>query len=158
MDWQKAQNPTKTWGLLYDENYDLGLGFLDRSAQQAAIEKSKTNRRKILLRSALAVFLVVVTSLSAWALIQTNIATEKSLEAQANSIAAISEKERAETQKERAESEKERAESEKQKALEATEEAEGARILAEEQVIIACLLYTSPSPRDRTRSRMPSSA
>ena len=25
-------------------------------------------------------------------------------------------------------------------------------------VLIACLLYTSPSPRDRTRSRMPSSA
>ena len=25
-------------------------------------------------------------------------------------------------------------------------------------VIYACLLYTSPSPRDRTRSRMPSSA
>ena len=25
-------------------------------------------------------------------------------------------------------------------------------------VIIICLLYTSPSPRDRTRSRMPSSA
>ena len=25
-------------------------------------------------------------------------------------------------------------------------------------VITACLLYTSPSPRDRTRSRMPSSA
>ena len=26
------------------------------------------------------------------------------------------------------------------------------------QVIKVCLLYTSPSPRDRTRSRMPSSA
>jgi len=25
-------------------------------------------------------------------------------------------------------------------------------------VAVACLLYTSPSPRDRTRSRMPSSA
>ena len=25
-------------------------------------------------------------------------------------------------------------------------------------VILVCLLYTSPSPRDRTRSRMPSSA
>ena len=24
--------------------------------------------------------------------------------------------------------------------------------------LVACLLYTSPSPRDRTRSRMPSSA
>ena len=28
----------------------------------------------------------------------------------------------------------------------------------EEADEIACLLYTSPSPRDRTRSRMPSSA
>ena len=26
------------------------------------------------------------------------------------------------------------------------------------QITTACLLYTSPSPRDRTRSRMPSSA
>ena len=25
-------------------------------------------------------------------------------------------------------------------------------------IILTCLLYTSPSPRDRTRSRMPSSA
>ena len=29
---------------------------------------------------------------------------------------------------------------------------------ADSGVNIACLLYTSPSPRDRTRSRMPSSA
>ena len=27
-----------------------------------------------------------------------------------------------------------------------------------EEIVMACLLYTSPSPRDRTRSRMPSSA
>ena len=27
-----------------------------------------------------------------------------------------------------------------------------------EDLLIDCLLYTSPSPRDRTRSRMPSSA
>ena len=26
------------------------------------------------------------------------------------------------------------------------------------RIYVACLLYTSPSPRDRTRSRMPSSA
>ena len=30
--------------------------------------------------------------------------------------------------------------------------------VAESALAIACLLYTSPSPRDRTRSRMPSSA
>ena len=33
---------------------------------------------------------------------------------------------------------------------------DGGRLLADETG--ACLLYTSPSPRDRTRSRMPSSA
>ena len=30
--------------------------------------------------------------------------------------------------------------------------------LDEDYMISTCLLYTSPSPRDRTRSRMPSSA
>ena len=33
-----------------------------------------------------------------------------------------------------------------------------AKGLAEAGADIICLLYTSPSPRDRTRSRMPSSA
>ena len=38
-------------------------------------------------------------------------------------------------------------------------EAERVRALAQKLLDIGdCLLYTSPSPRDRTRSRMPSSA
>ena len=32
------------------------------------------------------------------------------------------------------------------------------RVLYFEAYVVTCLLYTSPSPRDRTRSRMPSSA
>ena len=36
--------------------------------------------------------------------------------------------------------------------------AESLRGLSEFSHIEVCLLYTSPSPRDRTRSRMPSSA
>ena len=32
------------------------------------------------------------------------------------------------------------------------------RAAAAREIVDACLLYTSPSPRDRTRSRMPSSA
>ena len=32
------------------------------------------------------------------------------------------------------------------------------KMLRSGQVLYTCLLYTSPSPRDRTRSRMPSSA
>ena len=38
-----------------------------------------------------------------------------------------------------------------------SEERRRRRLLTEDEVK-ACLLYTSPSPRDRTRSRMPSSA
>ena len=30
--------------------------------------------------------------------------------------------------------------------------------ISQYEIYISCLLYTSPSPRDRTRSRMPSSA
>ena len=32
------------------------------------------------------------------------------------------------------------------------------KMVSNQTVTIGCLLYTSPSPRDRTRSRMPSSA
>ena len=35
---------------------------------------------------------------------------------------------------------------------------QGLRISGSDTVIEACLLYTSPSPRDRQKSRMPSSA
>ena len=35
---------------------------------------------------------------------------------------------------------------------------EGDRVVVEAAAHRGCLLYTSPSPRDRTRSRMPSSA
>ena len=34
----------------------------------------------------------------------------------------------------------------------------GTQMMAKFKEIAICLLYTSPSPRDRTRSRMPSSA
>ena len=34
----------------------------------------------------------------------------------------------------------------------------GGQVINPSDLIIGCLLYTSPSPRDRTRSRMPSSA
>ena len=35
---------------------------------------------------------------------------------------------------------------------------EGKRTLEKQRLVYACLLYTSPSPRDRQKSRMPSSA
>ena len=39
-----------------------------------------------------------------------------------------------------------------------TQQCLGTEIVFESSDLLICLLYTSPSPRDRTRSRMPSSA
>ena len=44
------------------------------------------------------------------------------------------------------------------KMAESERRAEEVRVRLEEALAQSCLLYTSPSPRDRTRSRMPSSA
>ena len=44
------------------------------------------------------------------------------------------------------------------KGLQAMNAASGSQSGAATATMAACLLYTSPSPRDRTRSRMPSSA
>ena len=44
------------------------------------------------------------------------------------------------------------------KHVKPTQEGETGRILTEEASLHACLLYTSPSPRDTMSSRMPSSA
>ena len=38
------------------------------------------------------------------------------------------------------------------------QDANGHTVLSTQRLSVGCLLYTSPSPRDRTRSRMPSSA
>ena len=43
-------------------------------------------------------------------------------------------------------------------ALETVSEPDWEKFIYELDLITDCLLYTSPSPRDRTRSRMPSSA
>ena len=46
----------------------------------------------------------------------------------------------------------------KDPAIEETDNPNDADIILLNTCSISCLLYTSPSPRDRTRSRMPSSA
>ena len=42
--------------------------------------------------------------------------------------------------------------------VKAADEAAAREILADDPYLTGCLLYTSPSPRDRQKSRMPSSA
>ena len=44
------------------------------------------------------------------------------------------------------------------KGVESAKSATSAEAISSSTNVYTCLLYTSPSPRDRTRSRMPSSA
>ncbi|MCZ4409835.1 hypothetical protein O3Q51_13525 [Cryomorphaceae bacterium 1068] len=118
-DWKARQKPNDAWGSLYHSGYSDAMSFLEKSHDRQAAEVAAKKRRSLLVRAAVLVFVVVVTSLSAWALYQSNIATEKSLEAQAKSEEALNEKARAETEKER--------------AVEASQLAEEAQLTAEEE-------------------------
>lgn len=111
-DWKRKQQPTKAWGELYHPAFEEGMEFLEKSHAWQADEQSARKRRTFFLRAAVAIFVVVVSTLSVWALYQSNIATEKSLEAQAKSREALSEKE---------------------KAIIASQEADEARLTAEEE-------------------------
>ena len=111
-DWKSRQNPNAAWAKLYHPAFNEAIKFLQKSHDKQEAELSARKRRAVLIRSAAIVFIVVVSVLSVWALYQSNIATEKSLEAQAKSEEALSEKE---------------------KALAASQEAEKARLTAEEE-------------------------
>lgn len=130
LDWKEKQSPTAAWAELYHDNYDLAMRFLQESKEQDENEKRAVKKRRVLVRAAVATFLVVVSGLSGWALFQTNIAQEKSAEAIAKTEEAVREKNRAE-------SEKERAETEKSNAIKASQEADEARNQAEEQTRLA---------------------
>ena len=111
-DWKKRQKPNEAWGKLYHMAFTEGMEFLQKSHDKQAAEVSAKKKRNLFLRAAAVVFVLVVSTLSVWALYQSDIATEKSLEAQAKSAEALSEKE---------------------KALLASKEAEEARLTAEEE-------------------------
>lgn len=121
--WREKQNPKESWGLLYHESFKLGIDFIELSNLAFTQERKKKQRKTRLVRLSVLAFVLVICSLAGWALVQTNVANEKTLEAQQKSKEALDEK---------AEADKAR-----EAALVASDEALSEKAIAEEQTKIA---------------------
>lgn len=137
LDWQEKQKPIKAWAELYDEDLDKALDFIITSQMAAVEEKRKKTRRVRGIRFAVASFMVVISILAAWAMFQTNIANQKSGEAQVKSEEALAQKTEAEKAREEAQAASEEADMNRQLAQQQAEIAEDQARQAEEQKRIA---------------------
>ena len=130
LDWKEKNQPNEAWSQQYNEDYTLGMKFLDDSLQgRIAEQKAARNRRKLISTSVIA-FLIVVSGLTAWALLQTKTANE-------NTVIAEQKTEEALNQKKLAESAKEMALKASQEAMDAASFAKLQSDIAEEQKTIA---------------------
>jgi WD40 repeat protein/energy-coupling factor transporter ATP-binding protein EcfA2 len=102
IDWKEEQQPILPWAELYNDQFVAAINFIEDSKKAAIIEGSKKTRRTRFIRLAISVFIIVVTLLAGWALVQTNIAEQKSAEAQQKSEEAIEQKKIAESSKDEA--------------------------------------------------------
>lgn len=123
IDWKEKNKPNEAWSLQYNSHFTSAMQFLEDSKKERANELRKLNRRKSLVRAAVISFMIVVSSLTAWALLQTKKATEKSVLAEQKTSEAINQKQLAEKAKEM--------------ALEASRQAMDAKSFAELQSNIA---------------------
>jgi WD40 repeat protein/energy-coupling factor transporter ATP-binding protein EcfA2 len=119
LDWKEKQAPIEAWGNLYNDNFKLGIDFVEKSRSAYLLERKKKSRRIRLLRFALIVFFLVISGLALWALSQTNIANQKTIESEVKSKEAIAQKKL--------------ADSAKQEALSASEKAEESKVVAEKE-------------------------
>ena len=99
LDWMKKNNPNKAWSEMYNSGYETAISFLEQSRNERTLELKRKRRRKFISNAAITTFLIVVSLLSFWALMQTRKAQEKSAEAlaqrdhaeQSSKAAALSE-------------------------------------------------------------------
>lgn len=137
LDWKERQSPNQDWAELYDANLSLALDFIEASRLAAIEEKRRKARRVRGIRIAVASFVVVISILAAWAMVQTALANSKSLEAQQKSEEALAQKNVAETAREEAQAASEEADKNRQLAQEQARIAGDQARLAEEQKQIA---------------------
>lgn len=123
LDWQAKQQPTAAWGELYHEKFKMGIDFLDFSQLSFAKEQKKKQRRSRILAAFAIGFVLIISGLATWALIQTDVAQQKTVEAQQKSEEFLAQKKLAENSND--------------EALRATKEALVSSELATEQATIA---------------------
>ncbi len=133
LDWKTKSDPNEAWSLQYNNNFKESINFLDNSLKEDLSEKAKLNKRKRAVRTAVTAFLIIVTFLSGWALLQTKEAKTQSALADKNRIDAEQKAVEAINQKQLAEKAKEMALDASKKAMDAKSYAELQSTIAGEQ-------------------------
>ncbi len=123
LDWKRKNNPNEAWAGQYNSQFGEAMRFLDESNAERGREIQRKKQRTLIIRGAVATFLVTVSILTAWALVQTKKATDKSHVAEQKTTEALNQKQLAEKAKEM--------------ALEASRQAMDAKSFAELQSNIA---------------------
>lgn len=130
LDWNSKLHPNIAWAFQYNQHFNTALKFLTDSNVENFAETKRKRKRTNIIRGAVAIFLVVVTILSAWALMQTKEAKTQTVLADKNRIEA-------EQKAQEAINQKQLAEKAKEMALDASKQAMDAKSFAELQSNIA---------------------
>lgn len=102
LDWKAKYVPNSRWAQQYNSLFEQAEDFLKLSVSERDKEIKRKNRRRTMLRSAVAAFLVIVSTLTIWALFQTNAAQRNSKLAEQKTTEAVNQKQLAEKAKEMA--------------------------------------------------------
>ncbi len=102
LDWKEKNKPNEPWSQQYNPHFAKAMEFLDASKKERSLEADRKKKRTKLVRSSVIAFLVIVSILTAWALVQTKTATEKSIVAEQKTEEALNQKALAEQAKEMA--------------------------------------------------------
>lgn len=137
VDWNKKQNPIKAWAVLYNADFDAGMQFIDDSVASNYADKKRIKRRRAIIRLSLTVIVLIISALAVWGFIQTNLANEKTTEAESKTQESLKQKALAEEAKESALLASKNAITAKEAAEEQTAIAEKQKSIAEEQKAIA---------------------
>ncbi|MFN4082352.1 MAG: hypothetical protein ACK4K9_01850 [Bacteroidia bacterium] len=123
VEWIEKQQPNKAWSQQYNSEFGTVMKFIEASVDNKKFLLLEKKRRRNLIRTVLAFFIVALSILSLWAFNERNNAKNKAIE-------ALNEKQKAEEQSELAKQMAIQAKNEKNKADEQKLEAEKQRKFA----------------------------
>ncbi|HRH65851.1 MAG TPA: hypothetical protein PLU53_06105 [Bacteroidia bacterium] len=130
LDWKEKNQPNAAWAEQYNSSFSPAMDFLERSRVERVHELKRKRRRSLITNVSITTFLLVISWLSFWAMIQTK-------KAEKNSMEAMMERDKAEESRRLAELSEEKANQNAGIALLSSEKADSAQREMERQKLIA---------------------
>ncbi|MFY0672883.1 MAG: hypothetical protein JXQ87_05740 [Bacteroidia bacterium] len=137
IEWSEKEKPSEAWAKLYNNNFNIAIQFLNDSVSSNYASKKRAKKRRNLIRLSVLLFIIIISFLAIWGLIQTNLANDKTIEAELRTEESLKQKALAEEAREAAILSSNNAVIAKEKAEENATIAENQRLIAEKQKGIA---------------------